>query len=191
MTKFRKNIIVQLEGWLEVSGVPIWNRSKSWFIWITMLYSDWRVRPYAGCHPKAALEKLDLIVQAAIRRRAKLPECFPNTLLAEKKYGVSKFSKSIPAQRNNLPEDEWLQDSSAQCYSQHSSRKVQGWGLDFLIWAQKSQLPEEGLNTRPWLQKTEQSSNNLLQYGEPTFSSHLCRLAFKGTINMTRLTNDG
>lgn len=137
MTKFRKNIIVQLEGWLEVSGVPIWNRSKSWFIWITMLFTDWRVCPYAGCHPKAALEKLDLIVQAAIRRRAKLPECFPNTLLAEKKYGVSKFSKSIPAQRNNLPEDEWLQDSSAQCYSQHSSRKVQGWGLDFLIWAQK------------------------------------------------------
>lgn len=101
-----------------------------------MLYSDWRVRPYAECQPKAGLEKRDLIVQAAIRRRAKLPECFPNTLLqlkAEKKYGVSEFNKSIPAQRINLPEDEWLQDSIRRHNATDITEmcKGEGWTVYF------------------------------------------------------------
>lgn len=49
-------------------------------------------------YPKTVLEKLDLIVQTAIRRWAKPPECSPNTVLIEqrrRKYGGVRSSARV------------------------------------------------------------------------------------------------
>lgn len=64
-----------------------------------------------------------------------------------------------------LPKGERLRDSLAQCNSQLCDCKVQGWGLDSMLWAQKSRLPEQCLETRPYFEKkklTRQSSKNPL-----------------------------
>lgn len=57
-------------------------------------------------YPKAVVEKLDLIIRAAIRGWAKQPDCSPNTLfyLSRGEGGIwfPEFSKSVPWQRINM-----------------------------------------------------------------------------------------
>lgn len=106
VTKIRKDIVAQLEGMVEsIGSAHLKPRQK---VVLLNHYALARLT-YAltqDAYPKVVLEKLDLIVRAAIRRWIKLPECSPNTLFymsrGEGGMGFPEFSKSIPAQRINM-----------------------------------------------------------------------------------------
>lgn len=104
--KIRKDIVAQLEGMVEsIGGAHLKPRQK-----LVLLNHYALVRlTYAltqDAYPMCVLRKLDLIVRAAIRRWAKLPDCSPTTLFylsrGEGGMGFPEFSKSIPAQRINM-----------------------------------------------------------------------------------------
>lgn len=80
LTKTRKVIVAQLKGRVErIRSANLKPRQKlvplNHYALVSLTYAVTQ-----DAYPKAVLEKLDLIVRAAIRRWAKLPECSPNTL---------------------------------------------------------------------------------------------------------------